>query len=102
MLDHDIWQAHIVRRDPREEHLIKMKRVRSNDLKGPSKSARRFLERSKIAQVFLKIIGVLGVSLVMSGMLYRDNIIVPDRHLHQSRWHSDTCAVCPGCDPGVG
>ena len=65
-------QARIVRRDPREEHLVKMERVRTSDLKGSSKSARQFLEKSKIAQVFLKVIGVLGVSLVMS-----DGILTP-------------------------
>lgn len=48
-----------------------MERVRTNDLRGSNKSARQFLERSKIAQVFLKIIGVLGISLVMSGKKHR-------------------------------
>ena len=49
-----------------------MERVLTSDLKGSSKSARRFLEKSRVAQVFLKVTGVLGVSLVMS-----DGILTP-------------------------
>ena len=61
-------QANIVRRDPREERGIKMERVMTGELKPSSKHARNFLERSAFMKVFLKIVGVLGVSLVMSGM----------------------------------
>jgi len=61
-------QANIVRRDPREERSIKMERVMTGELKQSSKHARNFLERSVFMKVFLKIVGVLGVSLVMSGM----------------------------------
>lgn len=61
-------QANIVRRDPREERLIKMERVKTNELKPGSKSARNFMEKSAIMKALLKIVGVLGVSLVMSGM----------------------------------
>lgn len=60
-------QAHIVRRDPREELMIKMERVKSADLKPSSKSARSFIEGSTFMKTLLKVIGVLGVSLVMSG-----------------------------------
>lgn len=62
-------QAHIVRRDPREERTIKMERVKSNELKPGSKSARNFMEKSAVMKALLKTVGVLGVSLVMSGML---------------------------------
>lgn len=61
-------QAHIVRRDPREERAIKMERVMTGELKSSSKHARNFLERSPFMKIFLKIVGVLGVSLVMSGV----------------------------------
>ena len=60
-------QANIVRRDPREEQGIKMERVRTQELKPSSKHTRNFMERSMVMKVLLKIIGVLGVSLVMSG-----------------------------------
>ena len=46
-----------------------MERVRTNELRPGSKSARSFLEKSAIMKTLLKIVGVLGVSLVMSGML---------------------------------
>ena len=62
------WQARIVRRDPREEKSIKMERVQTNELKTGTKSARNFVEKSAFMKALLKIVGVLGVSLVMSGM----------------------------------
>ena len=66
-----VWQANIVRRDPREERGIKMERVKTNELNQGSKSARNFMERSEFMKALLKVVGVLGVSLVMSGMLRR-------------------------------
>lgn len=44
-----------------------MERVKTSDLKASSKSARSFIERSTFMKTLLKIVGVLGVSLVMSG-----------------------------------
>lgn len=58
-----------MRRDPREERGIKMERVMTNELSSGSKSARNFMERSSFTKAFLKVVGVLGVSLVMSGTL---------------------------------
>lgn len=46
-----------------------MERVKTNELSAGSKSARNFLEGSAFMKALLKIVGVLGVSLVMSGML---------------------------------
>lgn len=63
-----VQQARIVRRDPREERSIKMERVKSNELKPSNKSARNFMERSTFMKALLKVVGVLGVSLVISGM----------------------------------
>ena len=57
-----------MRRDPREERSIKMERVKTSELKTGSKSARNFMERSAFMKGLLKVVGVLGVSLVMSGM----------------------------------
>ena len=57
-----------MRRDPREERSIKMERVLTNELSPGSKSARTFMEKSAVMKTLLKIVGVLGVSLVMSGM----------------------------------
>ena len=62
-------QAHIVRRDPREEQTIKMERVKTQDLKRGNQATRSFIERSSILKTLLKVVGVLGVSLVMSGII---------------------------------
>lgn len=44
-----------------------MERVKTNELSTSSKSTRNFMEKSAIMKALLKIVGVLGVSLVMSG-----------------------------------
>ncbi len=62
-------QANIVRRDPREQLTTRMERVKSSELRPSSKSVRSFVERSTITKALLKILGVVGVSLVMSGTL---------------------------------
>lgn len=64
--------SNIVRRDPREERGIKMERVMTNELSSGSKSARNFMEKSATMKTFLKVVGVLGVSLVMS-----DGVLTP-------------------------
>lgn len=58
--------ANIVRRDPREERLINM------HLDSKSSKTRTLLERSTFLKTMLKVVGVLGVSLVMS-----DGILTP-------------------------
>ncbi|EXJ95947.1 potassium uptake protein [Capronia coronata CBS 617.96] len=64
--------ANIVRRDPREEQRIKMERHRTGDLGKPAQKARNLIERSWAMQWLLKIVGVLGVALVMS-----DGVLTP-------------------------
>lgn len=59
--------AHIAKRDPREETTVKMERYRTNDLGRMNKSARNLIERNGFIKVMLKFVGVLGVSLVLSG-----------------------------------
>ncbi len=46
-----------------------MERVLTRELKPSSKHTRNFIERNAFMKVFLKVVGVLGVSLVMSGMI---------------------------------
>ncbi|KAL8640578.1 MAG: hypothetical protein Q9226_008732, partial [Calogaya cf. arnoldii] len=60
-------KVNIVARDPREERTINIERVKTSDLAFPNKATRSFLEKSKIMKILLKVIGVFGVSLVMSG-----------------------------------
>ncbi len=64
--------ANIVRRDPREERSIKMERIKTSDMKTGNKQARNFMENSRIMKAFLKVVGVFGVSLVMS-----DGVLTP-------------------------
>jgi KUP system potassium uptake protein len=64
--------ANIVRRDPREDRTIEMKRVTSSDLGMGARGARDFIERSRIAKILLRTIGVFGVALVMS-----DGVLTP-------------------------
>lgn len=64
--------ANIVRRDPREAQMIKMERHMSSELSKPAQKTRNFMERSRAMQWVLKIVGVLGVALVMS-----DGVLTP-------------------------
>ncbi|KAL8867154.1 MAG: hypothetical protein Q9198_008625, partial [Flavoplaca austrocitrina] len=71
-----IWtvtlMANIVHRDPREERSIKMERVEASSLPRTSKHTRSFIERSTVMKIVLKVVGVFGVSLVMS-----DGVLTP-------------------------
>lgn len=60
--------ANIVRRDPNVAGTVKMERHLTGDMKPAAKSLRSLLEHSSIARNILKVIGVLGVSMVMAGM----------------------------------
>lgn len=46
-----------------------MERVQTSSLPVTSKYTRSFLERSTLVKTILKVVGVLGVSLVMSGKI---------------------------------
>lgn len=67
--------ANIVNGDPNLMGTLKMNRYHTGELKPTAKSVRTFIENSKIARAMLKVIGVLGVSMVMAGMLYLANIL---------------------------
>src|ERR1700761_6643467 len=58
--------ANIVRRDPREERLVKMERHGTGELGISARKTRNFIERSWAMQWVLKVLGVFGVALVMS------------------------------------
>jgi KUP system potassium uptake protein len=58
--------ANIVRRDPNVSGTLKMDRYLTNDLKLVNKGVRSFIEGSRFARVSLKMLGVLGVAMVMS------------------------------------
>lgn len=63
--------ANIARNDP-DTQMIRMERAKTNDMKPVSKSVREFIERSHTAQFVLKVLGVLGVSMVMA-----DGVLTP-------------------------
>ncbi|KAI9752080.1 MAG: hypothetical protein M4579_005765 [Chaenotheca gracillima] len=64
--------ADLVTRDPKESNTVKMERYKSSDMKDFNKTFRSGLEKSPFIRAVLKIVGVAGVSLVMS-----DGILTP-------------------------
>lgn len=61
-----------MKRDPRLYHTVKMERYQNNEIKPSNRAVRGWLERSKIAHAMLKILAVLGVSLIMA-----DGVLTP-------------------------
>lgn len=53
---------------------IKMERHQTNELKRMNKGVRNFIEGSATARVVLKILGVLGVAMVMA-----DGVLTPGK-----------------------
>ncbi|CAI6100832.1 unnamed protein product [Clonostachys chloroleuca] len=64
--------ANIVRRDPNVSGLVRLERQLTTDLKPSARTVRHFLEHSRITQRALKVLGVLGVSMVMA-----DGVLTP-------------------------
>ncbi|EXJ76075.1 uncharacterized protein A1O5_00583 [Cladophialophora psammophila CBS 110553] len=64
--------ANIVRRDPREEQLVRIERHIASELGRSAQKTRGLMERSRATQWLLKILGVFGVALVMS-----DGVLMP-------------------------
>ncbi|SLM35209.1 K potassium transporter [Lasallia pustulata] len=64
--------ANIIERDPKEMAMIKMERCLSSEIRRSGRTLRSGIEQSRIAKTALKVIGVLGVSLVMS-----DGVLTP-------------------------
>lgn len=64
--------ANIVRRDPREQQMVRMERHITHELGKPAQKTRNLMERSRFLQWMLKIVGVFGVALVMS-----DGVLTP-------------------------
>jgi KUP system potassium uptake protein len=63
--------ANIVRRDPNITGTVYMERHLTGEMKPTAKTLRSFIEHNKIARNALKVIGVLGVTMVMAGA-YQD------------------------------
>ena len=59
-------------RDPRAKTTVKLERYRTNDMKPANRSVRSAMENSRVASAALKILAVLGVSLIMA-----DGILTP-------------------------
>ncbi|KAK4543691.1 hypothetical protein LTR36_005336 [Oleoguttula mirabilis] len=62
----------IMKHDPRVNRLVKMQRHGTNELHASNNSIRTWLEKSRVAHGLLKILAVLGVSLIMA-----DGILTP-------------------------
>ena len=61
-----------MKRDPKEESMIKMERYLSTDLHKSGRKVRSGMESSRLAKAILKVVGVFGVSLIMS-----DGVLTP-------------------------
>ncbi|CAI6089722.1 hypothetical protein V2G26_006842 [Clonostachys chloroleuca] len=64
--------ANILRRDPNSSSLLRLERHHTREMPSVGRTARNFLERSNIAKIALKIIAIVGVSLVIA-----DGILMP-------------------------
>ncbi|ELR06180.1 hypothetical protein VC83_00733 [Pseudogymnoascus destructans] len=64
--------AHIVQRDPNLQGSLRLERYHTADMKLANKGIRTMIENSQVAKVCLKILGVLGVAMVMS-----DGVLTP-------------------------
>ncbi|RDW71230.1 putative potassium transporter 8 [Coleophoma cylindrospora] len=64
--------ANIVRRDPNVAGTVKMERYLTGEISKPNKGLRSFIEKSTFARFGLKVLGILGVSMVMS-----DGVLTP-------------------------
>jgi KUP system potassium uptake protein len=58
--------AHIIRRDPNVSGTVRLDRHPTRDLKPVNKGLQTMIENSRIARGVLKVLGVLGVAMVMS------------------------------------
>lgn len=65
-------QANITQRDPREALLVRMERIKTQELHDSSKKIRSGMEKSPFIRGLLKFIGVLAVSMVMA-----DGVLTP-------------------------
>ena len=54
--------ANITHRDPREEPLVKLERWNTEDMHRSNLQVRKTIEKSRVLQVILKVVGVLAVS----------------------------------------
>ncbi|PSR74851.1 potassium transporter-domain-containing protein [Coniella lustricola] len=61
----------IVHRNPSEKG-VRLERYRTGDLRPGARSVRRFLENSPASKTLLKVVGVLGVSMIMA-----DGVLTP-------------------------
>ena len=80
-----------------------MERVKTQDLRKQNKVARSLVERSAFMKTLLKVVGVLGVSLVMSGKLSMMN---PKKSRQGSanccfRWCPHPCSIRTRCHTRV-
>jgi KUP system potassium uptake protein len=58
--------AHIARRGPNVSGTVRMDRYATGELKPANKGVRTFIENSAVARATLKILGALGVYMVMA------------------------------------
>jgi KUP system potassium uptake protein len=82
-----------MRRDPRTYHAIKMERYPNAELPKQSRSIRNWLEKSKVAHGILKILAVLGVSLIIADGILIQGLTVVDENIGSSTIIGVSCAI---------
>ena len=60
-----------------------MERIGTDKMRPGGKGARQFIEDSRIAKMILKLTGVIGVALVMSGMTLKKALKCPSTDSHK-------------------
>ncbi|KAI9835296.1 MAG: hypothetical protein M1819_002440 [Sarea resinae] len=64
--------SNIMSRDPRTEPLVRLERYMSSDMRRSNLKARSFIEKNRFLHTVLKVLAVLGVSLIMA-----DGVLTP-------------------------
>lgn len=64
--------AHIVRQDPNAVGTVQLERYDTDDMEPVGRRFRRFIENSSLSKFILKLVGVIGVSMVMA-----DGVLTP-------------------------
>lgn len=86
--------ANIVEKDPNQSGTVKMERYITGELKPANMGVRNFIEKSGAARVTLKILGVVGVSMVIAyvEVTLNGNLLL----IILQRWCSYSCSICLG------
>ncbi|CAJ2506857.1 Uu.00g080430.m01.CDS01 [Anthostomella pinea] len=64
--------THIVKENPVTNGMVRMERYQTNEMKPAGRDLRSFLEKSSTSKLLLRVVGIIGISLVMA-----DGVLTP-------------------------